>query len=89
MHDPAMRWVVGDQAIAGSAASASHVTFQMAEVAVPRQMFGDILTLIARLRHRPLRHGRRCGRVYRAMRGKVCLSTGKAACFSVGPPSTR
>ena len=30
-----------------------YVTFQMAEVAVPRQMVGEILSLIARLRARP------------------------------------
>jgi hypothetical protein len=30
-----------------------YVTFQMAEVAVPRQMFADILSLIARLRAQP------------------------------------
>ena len=30
-----------------------YVTFQMAEVAVPRQMFQEILTLIARLRAPP------------------------------------
>ncbi len=30
-----------------------YVTFQMAEVAVPRQMFADILALIARLRAPP------------------------------------
>ena len=30
-----------------------YVTFQMTEVAVPRQMFADILTLIARLRPPP------------------------------------
>ncbi len=30
-----------------------YVTFQMAEVAVPRQMFADILSLIARLRSPP------------------------------------
>jgi hypothetical protein len=105
-HDPAMRWVVGDRAITGSAASASqmgrfetkwlsppenlaaladlpgqwidkvhqrltslreklikigakvvshgrYITFQMAEVAVPRQMFKNILMLIARLRAPP------------------------------------
>src|SRR6267378_5039977 len=33
-----------------------YVTFQMAEVAAPRQMFADILSLIARLRHHPRRH---------------------------------
>jgi hypothetical protein len=32
---------------------ARYVTFQMAEVAVPRQMFADILSLIARLRAPP------------------------------------
>jgi hypothetical protein len=30
-----------------------YVTFQMAEVAVPRQMFQEILSLIARLRASP------------------------------------
>jgi len=30
-----------------------YVTFQMAEVAVPRRMFAEILSLIARLRARP------------------------------------
>ena len=30
-----------------------YVTFQLAEVAVPRQMFADILSLIARLRAPP------------------------------------
>jgi hypothetical protein len=30
-----------------------YVTFQMAEVAVPRQMFADIVSLIARLRAPP------------------------------------
>ena len=32
---------------------ARYVTFQMAEVAVPRQRFADILSLIARLRAPP------------------------------------
>ena len=31
-----------------------YVTFQMAEVAVPRQMFAEILSLIARLRAPPI-----------------------------------
>jgi hypothetical protein len=30
-----------------------YTTFQLAEVAVPRQMFKEILSLIARLRARP------------------------------------
>jgi hypothetical protein len=33
-----------------------YVTFQMAEVAVPRQMFREILMLIARFGRRPLQH---------------------------------
>jgi len=33
-----------------------YVTFQMAEVAVPRQMFAEILSLIARLGHGPRRY---------------------------------
>jgi hypothetical protein len=33
-----------------------YVTFQMTDVAVPRQMFADILMLIARLRRRRLQH---------------------------------
>ena len=37
-----------------------YLTFQMTEVAVPRQMFADILMLIARLRAPPALH--RCGR---------------------------
>ena len=67
--DPAMRWVVGDRAISRFAASASqmgrfkigakvvshgrYVTFQLAKVAVPRQVFSEILSLIARLRAPP------------------------------------
>jgi hypothetical protein len=31
----------------------AYVTLQMAEIAVPRQMFADILSLIARLRAPP------------------------------------
>ncbi len=38
-----------------------YMTFQMAEVAVSRQMFQDILMLIARLRARPLQHEERRG----------------------------
>jgi hypothetical protein len=38
-----------------------YVTFQMAEVAVPRQMFADILSLIARLRSPPAQHDRATG----------------------------
>ena len=48
-HDLAMRWVVGGRAIAKPAASTS----QMAEVAVPRDLFEEILRLIAELRGPP------------------------------------
>ena len=34
-----------------------YVTFQMAEVTVPRQMFAEILSLIARLQAPPARRG--------------------------------
>jgi hypothetical protein len=40
-----------------------YMTFQMAEVAVPRQMFADILSLIARLGYRPPQHERETGAV--------------------------
>jgi hypothetical protein len=63
-------------------------TFQMAEVAVPRQMFADILSLIARLRAPPEPARRAAGQVRRAIRGELCLGTGKAADFRVRPPST-
>jgi hypothetical protein len=38
-----------------------YATFNMAEVAVPRQMFQEILSLIARLGHRPREHQERGG----------------------------
>jgi hypothetical protein len=47
-------WVGGcglDQSRLGS--HGRYITFQMAEVAVPRQMFQEILSLIARLRAPP------------------------------------
>jgi hypothetical protein len=40
---------------------ARYVTFQMAEVAVPRQVFQDILSLIARLRAPLAQHDRQIG----------------------------
>jgi hypothetical protein len=39
-----------------------YVTFQLAEVAVPRQIFAEILSLITRLRHRLHQHERPRGR---------------------------
>ena len=53
--------------------SGRYVAFQMAEIAVSRQMFDDILALIAGLRTPPRRYDKRWGQVWQAMRGKVCL----------------
>jgi hypothetical protein len=39
--------------VATASSNGRYVTFQMAEVAVSRQMFADILSLIARLRAPP------------------------------------
>ena len=50
--------MVADQLIKIGAKVVSHgryVTFQLAEVAVSRQMFADILSLIAQLRAPPAR----------------------------------
>jgi hypothetical protein len=44
---PSRQFLAKNQEFAGDRAS-----FQMAEVAVSRQMFADILSLIARLRYR-------------------------------------
>jgi hypothetical protein len=60
-----------------------YFSFQIAEVAVSRQMFAAILTLIARLRAPPRqREGR--GDQMRQANGtaEVCLDAGKAARFS-------
>ena len=59
-----------------------YVTFQMAEVAVSRQMFADILSLIARLRAPPapsmrgqeIKCGRRRGERYASMQAKRRVS---------------
>jgi hypothetical protein len=64
-----------------------YVTFQMAEVAVSRQMFADILMLIARLRAPRQREGRR-GQTGQATTAKVRLDTGKPARFSASAQST-
>ena len=56
-----------------------YVTFQLAEVAVSRQMFADILSLIARLRAPPaLGMNERRGHVRQATTGEVCRGAGKA-----------
>jgi hypothetical protein len=55
-HDPTMRWIVGGKAAHSNAASPSQMgrfEFQMAEVAIPRQTFQEILRLIAELRPQP------------------------------------
>jgi len=39
--------------VVGRVSHGHYVTFQMAEVAVPRQMFAEILTLISRSRAPP------------------------------------
>jgi hypothetical protein len=65
-----------------------YVTFQLAEVAVSRQMFADILSLIARLRAPPAPHERRCGRNAASDKGEACLDPGKGACVRVAVPST-
>ena len=66
-----------------------YVAFQMAEIAVPRQMFVDILSLIARLRGtaRPSMTSSevRCGQI---TRGEVCLGASKAVRFSASVQST-
>ena len=61
-----------------------YVTFQMAEVAVPRQMFADILSLIARCGHRPRQHER--GQA-RSLTPEVRPDDGKAPNFSPARPS--
>jgi hypothetical protein len=48
-----------------------YATFQMAEVAVSRQMFADILSLIARLEHLPRRHEGRRGQSAAGDRGEA------------------
>jgi hypothetical protein len=53
------------------------VTFQMAEVAVPRQIFADILALIARSRVPPA-PARSRGTMRQAAMEEVCLGAGKA-----------
>jgi hypothetical protein len=68
--------------------SARYVTFQMAKVAVSRQMFAEILSLIARLRA-PSAPARGRGRANpRAARGEACRDAGKTVRIGVAVPST-
>jgi hypothetical protein len=56
-----------------------YVMFHMAEVAVPRQMFRDILRLIARLRaHQRRQHEGGSGQIRQATAAEVRLDEGKA-----------
>jgi hypothetical protein len=54
-----------------------YVPFQMVEVAEPRQMFKDILMLIARCGRGPLSMKEALGRGARTTMGKVRLNEGK------------
>jgi|BogFormECP12_OM1_1039635.scaffolds.fasta_scaffold09832_2 hypothetical protein len=54
-----------------------YVTFQMAEVAVPRQMFQENPVLIARGGRRPLQHEGALGSTARTTMGEVRLDEGK------------
>ncbi len=49
-RDPAMRWIVGGKAVRHG----RYVTFQLAEIAVPGNLFQKILSLIDDLRRRPV-----------------------------------
>ena len=53
------------------------VTFQTVEVAVSRQMFEDVLSLIARLWPPPASALGSAGRVRLATKGEACLGSGK------------
>ena len=64
-----------------------YVTFQMAEVAVSRQMFADILSLIARLRAPPPLMLVPADQMRDATTGKVRLDAGEAARFSASAQS--
>jgi hypothetical protein len=66
-----------------------YVTFQMAEVAVPRQMFAEILSQIVQLRALPAPAGAAGrSRMRQAATAEVCVGAGKTARFSVPLPST-
>src|SRR6266568_8732287 len=65
-----------------------YVAFQMAEVAVPRQMFQEILSLIARLRAPPRQHEEPGDQMRQATTAKMRLDAGKAARFSPSAQST-
>ena len=66
-----------------------YVTFQMAEVAVPRRMFAEILSLIARLGHGPRRYEGPVKRKFAEERtAKVRFDAGQSACVDASAPET-
>jgi hypothetical protein len=62
-----------------------YVTFQLAEVAVSRQMFKDALILIARLRRRPHQREGRCDRMRQTTMAEVRPDEGKSNELSSTP----
>jgi hypothetical protein len=67
-----------------------YVMFHMAEVAVPRQMFRDILRLIARLRaHQRRQHEGGSGQIRQATAAEVRLDEGRATSSSAETRATR
>jgi len=64
-----------------------YVTFQLAEVTVPRQMFAEILSRIARLRAPPAPRMSGGVIVRQAARGEVCRRAPKSALCSALMPS--
>ena len=65
-----------------------YVTFQMAEVAVPRQMFQEILSLMPGCGHRRRRHDERWRQMQQTTAAEVRLDAGRAARFSASVRST-
>ena len=65
-----------------------YVGFQMAEVAVPRQMFAEILSLIGRLRAPPARHEARGASGLARVRRRGMSGANKRATFGVSLLST-
>jgi hypothetical protein len=68
---------------------ARYVVFQMAEVAIPRQLFADILRMIADLRPPPVTSTAYCApmsRIQSKTRGEVRLDEGEFGNFSAHQP---
>ena len=68
---------------------ARHVGFQMAKVAMPRNLFADILRIIAELRPPPVTSTASCvpmSRVQSKTRGKVRLDEGEFGVFPAHQP---